>query len=274
MNVTPADFQSTLDALPTVIDTEVVLDLDAGTYPAADLSRFLTTGRGRIVLSGYDAVLDGSVSDTVRGQTWDAAVLVKGCAVALVGVTVSAPTGGHGVWAHSGARLTLTDVLVQGGDKGLAVWDGSSLELTGTVDVTGFASRGIQIGFGSRAGAGGVFDLAVIGPGKTSTAYGIHMVDTSHFVMHAQGPTGCSVSVDTCGVGIQCGLNAIWTHQGPSGITVLEDCATGVMATDCSSWSTNRPLTYRRITSQKTINSMSYYEAVGGVNVTSTGGTP
>jgi hypothetical protein len=272
MTIPPQDFQAALDALPTLLDGETVLELEAGTYPAVDVSRFVSTARGRLTIRGAgigQTVVAGTLLHEARGQAWTAGVLVRGpVAVALADLTVDV-VAGHGVWAHSLARLRLEDVAVTGSlDKGLAIWDGAALELAGAVSAGGFVSRGVQIGFGSRATFGATGSLTVTGSGS---AWGIHVVDSSHFVVHGQSAAGIVVAVHNCQVAYQCGLNAIFTHQGPSGRVRAEHTGTGqdaIQCTDCSSWSTNQPLTVIHYgSSYANVNSQSYWEAVGGKSV-------
>lgn len=197
-------------------------------------------GATTIQLSGTSGDLD------LRGYTGNVTVLGP----ATVGV----------VYTDGPIRVTLRDLTMKAIRAHRLTWIG----MAGTNLVQGFTDIGVQLYGGAKMEWLESGSLTIVGPGKTSTAWGLHVVDHASVMDFDHA---VALTVKLCGIGHQLGFQSALTIQGAGSSTVLEDCNLAIQATDCSSWSTNKPLTYRRVTSQRDINSVSYYEAVGGVTV-------
>jgi hypothetical protein len=175
-------------------------------------------------------------------------------------VTVIGPATVGTVYTDGPIRVTLRDLTMTALRARRLTW----ISLAGTTLVQGFTDIGIQLYGGVKLEWLESGSLTVVGPGKATNAWGIHVVDHASLMDFDHA---VALTVKQCGLGHQLGFQAALSMQGAGSTTVLEDCTRGIQATDCSSWSTNKPLTYRRVTTQKDINSMSYWEAVGGVTV-------
>jgi hypothetical protein len=139
---------------------------------------------------------------------------------------------------------------------------GAWLQMAGAIRVEGWTgSSAFLPGFPSGVLCYGDVQIDWVADGSFSvigagSGWGLHLVGNSRWLNFDHAVT---VLADGCAIGHQLGFHGVFTNQGPGSSTTLEDCALGVQATDCSSWSTNRPLTYRRCPAQHDANSMSWY---------------
>lgn len=215
-------------------------------------------------LAALPAVLAEDVVLVLTGNLPDAVPVTRfvsaGGTLRLVGAATLGP-----VEVSGPVQVTLEHLDIVGGVNGLWLHEHATVRWL-DLEIRGWSSCGIRCERGAWCGFAGPGLLDITGPGKGLGWAGIHLVNNGRLTtFNADADT--HLVVRQAKYGFQMGFNSAFTHQGVNGTTVIEDCTTGVHVTDCSTWSTNRPLTYRRCPTQRVNNSYSWYEAVGGVTV-------
>lgn len=269
-----------LSRIPDIVKQEYIISVADGTYSQAiQIGDKLTTGSGRIKIQGNAANPDNVIfsgangSFTFQGNSLSPLALIRRASVELEGIKLTG-TGSHGIAALNRSNLILDRVKVTGTTTTGVTIQNSDVELQGDITISGWSSVGFQLGntaYGNYTVAGTLTLTGPVGVGL----YGFHVVSSSAFAIYT---ASTNITITNVTKGFEVGLVSQFSHQGALSTITVDNVTTpasssGVLVTDCSSWSTDQTVVIDHVTNAFEANSISYIEATSTRTITNVSST-
>lgn len=270
-----------ISVLPDILKQEYIISVADGTYAEPiQISDKMCVGSGRITVQGNTTTpnnvtftgANGGV--TVRGGSMSSLALIMGAVnVKLSGIRVNG-TASVGILALNNAFLIIDRCNTAGTlTSGVVVFNQCQMEFWGNCTLDGWSSFGFSLQFSSQGSVGTTGTLTITGPASPSgTVWGFHVAAASSFSFF--GGFAYNITITNVVKGFSVGLVSNFAFQAGATSTITVDDVTtptassGVLVTDCSSWSTTEAVVIDHVTNAYENNSVSYIESAGSRTIT------